>query len=477
MPLLSLLLIFAAVFLLFVLALVWVQWQKHTRPIAPELDDNGVMGASLAVDAPRPPLEQVMPQTAVAESPRNPIGSAATGMAPEQRSIPYGSKFSFRTQVVVAGRAEPHEGGRPASGSFGGSGAGTVSSAEPGRISFADFERRDSARFDAAQTLRREGETRNSVTMENPDAARPRFHDQETTLSREKTSARVGTQKQLHSTIDEMMPSLRVEVERSPQYQRPAHSTVNMPPTKGKANVREAVRTMPDRPGKSSLWHLFPLGRNDKPQPQQEPTIYPRMVMATPYLRTALHLCTEIQRDDAPKLEPRPEIVESSYEIDEAPRVKSEGERILVLALWWIIVPAAVIFAFYPSKSIEMHLKPEPPAEFFYQQQGWNAKRQAAEDALARAYWTCAIQSIQYQYAFNKELPVAPPPQFNVETTDPEESNSATRDRYWDNLRGVWTMPDVWEQSYVANPSWISDLLAYLQEVLRKYTTSVQKLS
>jgi hypothetical protein len=187
-------------------------------------------------------------------------------------------------------------------------------------------------------------------------------------------------------------------------------------------------------------------------------------------LKSAVQIASEIHRGDFP-------FAESNGATRRPSRLTSEVERLLVLALWWIVIPAALVFALYPSKSIDMHLKPEPPAEFHLQRGDLNAQQRADEDALAQAYWTCATQSIQYKYAYNKDLPVEPPPQFNIDSAGTRETNPIARDRYWENLREVWTQPEAWEKSYVTNSSWVSDIFTYIEQIIRKYTTAIQKLS
>jgi hypothetical protein len=105
-----------------------------------------------------------------------------------------------------------------------------------------------------------------------------------------------------------------------------------------------------------------------------------------------------------------------------------------------------------------MRLRTEPPVEFFGVSPGWDAKRRAGEEHLARAYWDRAARYIQWKYQFGTSLPEEPPPEFNVPQVGPSGKNSRAdienRVQYWRRLRRVWLLPEAWEKSYEWNSQW-----------------------
>lgn len=120
-----------------------------------------------------------------------------------------------------------------------------------------------------------------------------------------------------------------------------------------------------------------------------------------------------------------------------------------VLGVLAVIAMAAALTAVFvritPQKVITMQLRSQPPNGWVQANLGWSAKRRARELQLGDAYWMIAINDLQHKYAFNTPLPADPPPEFKVDKGDLKD-DAATRTRYWDQMRAVWTKPDSWQQ-------------------------------
>lgn len=461
MPLLSLLLVFAVTFVVFFLALVWVQWKKHTRPITLEANNQEAAGISAVAGTPTEPPGGMLPQAAPRGLPRGTAGSPL-----EWEPVAYAGTITVRTRVKVPNLTGTPEGRRSPIQTYDAPRAAAYSAALPGRITYAAIEQTAPGHLAPEEAPPPEVEEPSFVPKELAGATWLRFNFQKTGPSTQRVSTPLGMQDPRHAIRKEVLPPRRGEIEWPRQGGRLASGTG----ARREADLGEAAVTEPSRLPKTGPWRPYLPDQKPRPQPRQEPIPHPHMVTATPCLRTALQVCTEIQRGGRTAVWPRPAN-------QRRPRVSSAGERLLVLALWWIVVPAAFIFALYPSRSFVRNLQPQPPAEFFTRGEGWKPAQQAREDALARAYWTCAVQSIQYDFASNKELPLEPPPQFKMNAAGSQKNDAAARDRYWEKLREVWTKPEVWQKSAVNNPSWITDVLTYLQQVLNEYTTAIRKMT
>ena len=118
------------------------------------------------------------------------------------------------------------------------------------------------------------------------------------------------------------------------------------------------------------------------------------------------------------------------------------------------IVILAIAVAAYASIRSEYRLRSEMPAEFFDASRVPVAKR-ASEEAIARAYWNCAVNQVQWKYGYAHRLPEDPPAEFAI--TAEQERNAAKdqtlRARYWQKLRDVWGITTVWHKQYEWNTS------------------------
>ena len=481
MPLFGILLVVATIFVAFVIVLAWGEWKKRNHPFVHDSGQGKILDASPPISVKGNPPAAELSHGARVQSSRSlkefdKAGlsgpSADPEMTPQQNPTPHEGTAGSGSQAAVTALRDPHKENSATDGSLKSPRTTGTYPPEAGRMNHADVGQRSFTHLVTTESRQQEfgcnGERLSAKAKERAETAWPRFHYQTPAISQQTASAEVRASEQLRATIEEMMPALQLEVAKSldrvredlverlaKQFEGPTDEILKIPDTRGDAGFKGSVKAAKDRISDIYPYSPQPSSQDYKSRPNQENNLPPRVVESTPYIRT-IELGSK-----APTQSP--------------PRARSEvAERILVLALWWIMVPAALLFAFYPSKSIVTRLQPEPPAEFFYDQQRWSAKQQAAEENLARAYWASAVRSIQFQYASDKELPADPPPEFKIEQEGSEgktlRSNSATRTRYWDKLRQVWEKPDIWDKAYVRNPSLFSDLWASMQQWIRKYT-------
>lgn len=104
-------------------------------------------------------------------------------------------------------------------------------------------------------------------------------------------------------------------------------------------------------------------------------------------------------------------------------------------------------------------LRATMPMEFLDARSSSPAEKRAAEERIARAYWDCAVNVIQWKYGYGYRLPQDPPSDFIVTSQDLEEASkdSATRAHYWLMLQRVWYVPDNWTKNYQWDKRWLSD--------------------
>lgn len=111
----------------------------------------------------------------------------------------------------------------------------------------------------------------------------------------------------------------------------------------------------------------------------------------------------------------------------------------------------------YKSFRTVMHLGDDPPAQFFNVNEKWTPKQREAEERLARAYWSRAVD-VSRMYPYASRLPDEPPDTFNVDVEaypSAVESAARARLRYWRNLRDVWFLPEAWKTSYEWHMDWL----------------------
>ncbi len=146
------------------------------------------------------------------------------------------------------------------------------------------------------------------------------------------------------------------------------------------------------------------------------------------------------------------------------PRAKTKIGTGLVL-----LIIVGGVFTFLSYRPVA-RLRSDPPKSFIDTHKGWDAKRQAAEERVARAYWSVAIENVQLKYPFGSALPDDPPPDFSIADKDLPtggfEKSPATRARYWQKIRETWGLPQAWDKSYRWTLMWFYDGLVSFQQAI-----------
>lgn len=156
--------------------------------------------------------------------------------------------------------------------------------------------------------------------------------------------------------------------------------------------------------------------------------------------------------------------------------LKIGRERRVRLGRWLLLfLPLAI--AFVLCYRPVMRLKAQPPADFAETHKEWDATRQASEDRAAQAYWQLAINLVQWRFAFGSELPGEPIEEFKLDEKDfrhnPIAAAPATRIRYWNKLRTVWTQPQAWSETYVWNTDWLREFLTTAMNFIIHFTDGI----
>jgi hypothetical protein len=132
-----------------------------------------------------------------------------------------------------------------------------------------------------------------------------------------------------------------------------------------------------------------------------------------------------------------------------------------------VMVLSIVVYASFRS---EYRLREKMPTEFF-DPASVPAKRRAAEQAIAQAYWDCAVRQIQWKYGYARRLPDEVPADFVALRDSPGTADPVTREHYWRRLRSTWTVSSVWEEKYELNRISLTDSLrsagAWLERHMR----------
>ena len=142
----------------------------------------------------------------------------------------------------------------------------------------------------------------------------------------------------------------------------------------------------------------------------------------------------------------------------------------------WFLVIVFLGFLYLSFEPVQ-RLRSVPPGEFHDSQAKWDPDRRALEERTAEAYWARAVQFIQWQQPYGTVLPSNPPEDFslakgNVPTGD-LDSSPATRIRYWQNLREVWSLPHSWEKSYEFDMGWLRRFVMTTQAKIVRFVDRV----
>ena len=157
-------------------------------------------------------------------------------------------------------------------------------------------------------------------------------------------------------------------------------------------------------------------------------------------------------------------------------RRKHKVKRKWTFATLWLIliVPLAILASLFVYRSLRprLRLRDDPPSEFVAARPEWGNRRRQAEQVLARAYWDCAVNVIQWHYYHGSDLPPTAPEVFQIEVgalpdgvTAPKEA----RDFYWQRLRNVWLQPESWKEIYGWDDEWFFTLLRDLQSRVARH--------
>ena len=115
-----------------------------------------------------------------------------------------------------------------------------------------------------------------------------------------------------------------------------------------------------------------------------------------------------------------------------------------------LIIISLVLAAFwYASISPEFRLSAEMPVQFFDGSKLPQAKR-ASEQKIAKAYWDCVVNQVQWKYGYATRLPDDPPPEFGISQNEvgAVAKDEVVRRHYWQQLRAVWNVSSIWKTEY-----------------------------
>lgn len=124
------------------------------------------------------------------------------------------------------------------------------------------------------------------------------------------------------------------------------------------------------------------------------------------------------------------------------------------------IVGLVLILVSIASFRSEFRLRPEMPAVFFDGKHLASAKRNS-EEKIARAYWNCAVERVQWKYGYAYRLPDDPPDEFAVSPmlVGAVANDASVRRYYWQKLRATWSISSVW------NNQWEFSFVAFRQSL------------
>ena len=84
---------------------------------------------------------------------------------------------------------------------------------------------------------------------------------------------------------------------------------------------------------------------------------------------------------------------------------------------------------------------------------------QVDEAKIARVYWDCLVDDVQWRYGYGHSLPNDPPAEFNVGMAEknPGDEDAATRLRYWHRAQRFWYIRSAWSAKYEWNFDWTTN--------------------
>lgn len=128
---------------------------------------------------------------------------------------------------------------------------------------------------------------------------------------------------------------------------------------------------------------------------------------------------------------------------------------------WLVVVMILGGLFLYESVQPVPHLRTTPPAEFVQAKAGHPAPAAAQQD-VARSYWSLANDFVAHKYAYGEALPSKPPADFTLASGD-----ATTRAIYWQRFRTAWNDNDTWTTSYEFNTDWVGESVVAFRQYVR----------
>ena len=134
---------------------------------------------------------------------------------------------------------------------------------------------------------------------------------------------------------------------------------------------------------------------------------------------------------------------------------------------WALVALLALGLFLYASYQPRFRLRAEMPADFIDEPLAPLSETPRPEAKIARAYWSCLVNDIQWQYGYGHTLPADPPPGFTaMKGPSLATEDAASRVRYWRRAQHVWSLPTAWQKDYEWNFHWTTDWLQNGGELL-----------
>ena len=125
---------------------------------------------------------------------------------------------------------------------------------------------------------------------------------------------------------------------------------------------------------------------------------------------------------------------------------------------WALVALLALGLFLYASYQPRFRLRTEMPADFIDEPLVQSSQKPGPEMKIARVYWSCLVNDIQWQYGYGHTLPADPPPAFTaVERPSLAPEDAASRVRYWKRAQRVWYLPTAWQKDYEWDFHWTID--------------------
>ena len=134
---------------------------------------------------------------------------------------------------------------------------------------------------------------------------------------------------------------------------------------------------------------------------------------------------------------------------------------------WALVALLALGLFLYVSYQPRFRLRTEMPADFIDEPHARSSQEPGPETKIARAYWSCLVNDIQWKYGHGHTLPVDPPFDFiAIERASVAPEDAASRLRYWGRAQRVWHLPTAWQKAYEWDFNWTTDWIRSSGDVL-----------